>query len=112
MSFLEVRSEIDPAQHFLLPLPSPPEIDGLAVPTRLGRLHALYWSLAFGTGTLSKGSLVRFQTDGIRYRRTVDVAPNQLGEQCWVAEAQGAFSTAATVAAEIETARVHLADRW
>jgi hypothetical protein len=72
----------------------------------------VYWAIAYGTGTLPAGCLVSFQSAGVRYRRTVEVPAQQLDEVCWVADAEGVFSTAATVTAGIETARVQLADRW
>jgi hypothetical protein len=110
--FLDVRSVLDPRQAFLLPLPAPPAIDGLGLFTRLGRLHALPWGLAYGAGTLPAGAVVSFSSDTLRFRRSATASPVQLGELAWAAVAEGDFRTAATVVNGVETARVVLADRW
>ena len=112
LCYLDVRSLIDPEQMFLLPLTPGPGIDGLAMHTNLGRVHALYWGLAWGAGTLPAHASVVFSSDGLRFRRTVPATPRPLGPEGWVADAEGAFASAATVVAGVETARTQLAERW
>ena len=109
---LAVRSLLDPTQSFLLPVPAPPAIDGIAMFTRLGRLHSLDWALAYGAGTLSPDCVVTFSSASLRFRSTTTAPPIQLGPDCWVADAEGVFSSAATVTAGVETARVVLTDQW
>jgi hypothetical protein len=109
---LDVRSLVDPRQAFLLPLPCAPAIEGLSLPSRLSRIHALYWALAYGSSRLPVGCVVRFSTNTLRFRRTVVAVPHQLSTDCWVADAEGLFGTAATVVDDVETARVRLADHW
>jgi hypothetical protein len=110
--FLHVRSLLDPEQTFLLPLPSPPSIDGMALATRLGRWHDLPWGLAWGEGVPPSGCVVAFGTETLRFRTTVKTTPEVLDGRCWVAAAEGVFTTAATVVAGVETARVPLAPRY
>jgi hypothetical protein len=110
--YLYVRSLLDPAQAFLLPLPTPPAIDGLALSTRLGRWHDLPWALAWGADLPPKGCTVAFSTDTLRFRTTVKAEPAVLDGSCWVAAAEGVFTTAATVVGSVETARVPLAPRY
>jgi hypothetical protein len=112
LDYLYVRSLLDPAQVYLLPLPEPPAIEGLALTTTIGRLHEVPWALAYGSGRLPEHSVVHFSTDTLRWRRTVKAEPRQLGERCWVAALEGAFASAATVTAGVETARVQLSTRW
>lgn len=110
--YVEARSLVDTRQAFLLPLPVPPAIDGLALATPLGRLHELAWGLVWGTGVPPEGCTVSFSTDSLRFRRTVRARPQVLADRCWVADAEGVFTTAATVVAGVETARVALATRY
>jgi hypothetical protein len=112
LCYLDVRSLIDREQMFLLPLTPGPGIDGLAMHTNLGRLHALYWGLAWGAGTLPVGASVRFSSDALRFRGTAEVTPRQLGSEAWVADAEGTFTSATTVVSGIDTARTQLAERW
>ena len=112
VAYLDVRSVLDPGQAFLLPLPSPPAIDGLAMSTRLGRLHDLSWGLAWGSGVPPEGCVVSFSSDSLRFRRNTEVVPQVMADRCWIACAEGVFSTAATVAHGVETARIPLAHRY
>lgn len=112
LACLEVRSRLDRTQSFLLPLTQQPILAGLSMSTRLSRLHAHAWALAYGTGRLPEKCLLRFESDGLRYRRTYDAVPQRMGERLWVADAEGIFATVAAVTADIETARVRLAVRW
>lgn len=112
LSYLQVRSLIDREQMFLLPVVPGPGFDGLALHTNLGRLHAIHWGLAWGAGSLPAGAAVRFSSDALRFRRSVTVAPQPLGADAWVADAEGLFTTATTVVAGIDTARTQLAGRW
>jgi hypothetical protein len=75
---LDVRSLVDPRQAFLLPLPCAPAIEGLSLPSRLSRIHALYWALAYGSSGLPVGCVVRFSTNTLRFRRTAVAVPHQL----------------------------------
>lgn len=110
--YLAVRSLLDVHQSFVLPLPAPPAIDGLALATRLGRWHDLPWGLAWGDGPPPAGCVVVFGTDTLRFRSTVRTTPQVLEGRCWVASAEGVFTSAATVVSGVETARVPLAPRY
>jgi hypothetical protein len=112
LPYLDVRSVLDPSQTFLLPIPTPPAIDGLAMSTRLGRLYDLSWGLAWGAGVPPEGCTVSFSSDSLRFRRTVHSTPQVLADRCWVADAEGVFTTATTVVHGVETARVPLALRY
>jgi hypothetical protein len=112
LRYLDARSLIDPSQYFLLPLPVPPRIDGIAMATRLSRAFDLPWALAWGEGVPPEGCTVEFSSDTLRFRRTASCRPQVLGEACWVADAEGVFTTAATVVAGVETARVPLSTRY
>lgn len=112
LEYLDVRSTVDPAQALLLPLPVPPAIDGISLETRLSRLYALPWALAYGRGVLPAGASVAFSTGTVRFRRTVRSSPVQLGQGCWVADVEGLFATAAVVVDGVVTARAALADHW
>ena len=93
--YLDVRSVLDPGQAFLLPLPPPPAIEGLALSTRLGRLHDLPWGLVWGSGVPPEGCVVTLGSDSLRFRRSAEVAPQVVSDRCWVACAEGVFSTSA-----------------
>ena len=110
--FLAVRSRIDPSQSFLLPARHRPTLSGLSVHTRLKRIHALYWGLAYGFGDLGQDAVVRFEPDPRRGGRRVDVAPQSLGHHYWVADAEGIFSSVAMLVGEQEAGRTQLADHW
>lgn len=112
LPYLDVRSLLDPAQIFLLPLPTPPAISGLALNTRLSRLVDISWGFAWGTGVPPTDTTVVFSTDSLRFRRTARVAAQLLGDRCWVADAEGVFTSAATVVNGVETTRVQLATRY
>lgn len=112
LPYLDVRSVLDPTQAFLLPVPAPPAIDGLAMSTRLGRLHDLCWGIAWGSGVPPAGCVVTFSSGGLRFRRSVQAVPHVVCDRCWLACAEGVFSTAATVVDGVETARVPLATRY
>ncbi|MGZ6793381.1 MAG: hypothetical protein ACXVFV_10550 [Mycobacteriales bacterium] len=112
LDHLDVRSAVDPAQALLLPLPVPPAIDGISLETRLSRLYALPWALAYGRGVLPAGAVVAFSTGSLRFRRTVRSTPVQLSQGCWVADAEGLFATAAVVVDGVVTTRAALADHW
>lgn len=112
LAYLYVRSLLDRTQVFLLPLPQPPAIQGLALATTFGRVHALPWALAYGAGLLSDRCVIAFGSDSLRWRRTVNATPQRLGEGCWVAAVEGVFTTAAAVTGGVEAARVQLATHW
>jgi hypothetical protein len=112
LPYLDVRSMLDPSQAFLLPLPAPPAIDGLAMSTHLGRLYDVTWGIAWGSGVPPEGCVVTFSSDALRFRRSVQAVPQVVSDRCWVAWAEGVFSTAATVVNGVETARVPLATRY
>lgn len=110
LAFLDVRSHVDSAQGFLLPVSHRPVLAGLSSFTRWGRLHAVYWALAYGLGEIPE--VVRFEASTLRYRRSVEVRPDPVGGDCWVAAADGVFGSAALLTGGYETHRVPLADRW
>ncbi len=110
VEFLDVKSLADPAQNLLLPVAHRPVVAGLSCFTAVGRFHAVYWALAYGLGEPPDG--VRFESGTLRYRREVDVAPNPVADGCWVAAAEGVFTTATVLVGNHATHRVRLADRW
>jgi hypothetical protein len=109
---LDVSSLVDPRHTFLLPVPASPALDGLSLASRLGHMYAVEWGVVYGSGRLPPDALVTFSTGTLRFRRTVSVAPLRLAEDCWLAEAEGLFTTAAVVVDGVETARTALMDRW
>jgi hypothetical protein len=110
--YLDVRSRIDPEQSLLLPLPASPLIAGVGLITPLSLLCDLPWALAYGSGPLAAGCVIRFESDSLRFRRAVQVTPRRLDEHCWVADVRGVFTTVATVVGGVESCRVLLANRW
>jgi hypothetical protein len=110
--YLEIRSRIDAAQHLVLPLPPPGGLAGLALSTRSGRFTDLPWGLVYGSGSVPDDARVRFSTAGLRWRRTVDVLPQRLAHDCWVADAEGAFASSAVVQDEEVLAETLLRSHW
>lgn len=111
LTFLDVRSQLDARQQFLLPLVDG-QLAGLTLTTRLGRWHGLPWALAYGSDVPSERSAVRFTSSSLRFRQCAEVTPVRLAERCWVAAATGLFDSVALVTNDVESARVALADRW
>jgi hypothetical protein len=109
---LDVSSLVDRRHTFLLPVPPGSGLDGLSLASRLGRMHAVEWGLAYGSIRLPSGASVTFSPGTLRFCRTVEVAPVVLAEDCWLAEAEGLFTTAAVVVDGVETARTALMDHW
>ena len=105
--FLDVQSDLDPRQSFLLPLAHRPVLAGVASFTPVGRMHAVCWALAYGVGVVPVDAFVRFGSDRLRYATTLTSAVHQLAPGCWVADAVGVFNTAVLVAGS-EQARVCL----
>lgn len=110
--FLAVQSTVDPQQGFLLPLATAPVCAGLGLLTRLGRLHALYWGLAYGVGPVGPATRVRFETARLRYATSCEVPVHALGAGCWVAEAGGTYDRVVLLEHGVEVAAAPLADRW
>lgn len=111
--YLDLRSRIDPRQSFLLPVGHAPVIAGMALWTPLGRIHALYWGLAYGRGELPAGSTVRFDADGPCAHRSVVAAVVSLGDGGWVAAAEGVFAAATVVSGDgVDVARTDLSTHW
>lgn len=108
--YLIAQSQIDPAQSYLLSLTGT-RICGLTQYTALGRIHALYWAMAYGVGPIPAASVIRFDSGTSRYRSTVEVTPMLLAADYWVADAEGIFATAALIHAGEEIARTELAAR-
>ncbi len=81
-----------------------------SVHTRLKRIHALYWGLAYGFGDLDQDAVVRFEPDPRRRGPRVDVAPQSLGHHYWVADAEGIFSSVAMLVGDQEAGNTQLAD--
>lgn len=111
LRFLLVRSRIDLAQAYLLPVPALGVV-GLAQHTRLGRLHALHWGLAYGRSAAGAECAVRFEDSARPQWRAATVRQRRLADDCWVADAEGVFDTAVLLAGDDRTCRVRLADRW
>src|SRR5689334_14610774 len=107
--FLDVHSRLDSASSCLLGLSHRPVLEGLASFTPIGRWHALCWGLAFGTGRLPERALVHFESGTLRHPRSAVAAVCRLGHDCWVADAEGVFSTAVLLVAGHEVARTILA---
>lgn len=112
LQFLDVQSRIDPRQDFLLPVPPRPAFAGLSMHTRMGRLHAVCWGLVYGSSPLPDAGRVRFEADTLRYRQVAEVPVHRVSERCWVAGAEGVFSTAVLLTPDIEVGRVRLTSRW
>ncbi len=110
VEFLHVQSLVDPAQNFLLPVAHRPALAGLSGFTKVGRVHAVYWALAYGLGEPPDG--VHFESGALRYRREVVVTPNPIIDDCWVAAGGGVFTTAMALVGDDVTQCVGLADRW
>ncbi len=110
LEFLDVRSVVDRAQGFLLPVGHRPALAGLASYTRLGRIRAVFWGLAYGFG--APPDHVRFEAATLRFCRSVDVVPRRLSPDYWIAGAEGVFASAALLSGARETTKVVLPDRW
>ncbi|MGB8652637.1 MAG: hypothetical protein WCD35_18465 [Mycobacteriales bacterium] len=110
--FLDVRSSLPGGPSLLLPVPAQRVLAGLSLDVPVGRWQARCWALAYGAGPLPDDCLVRFDSGGLRFRRTVDVTPQRLGRTAWVADAEGIYTGAALLCSEVETASVALAARW
>jgi hypothetical protein len=112
LTFLDVRSRVDPFRACLLSLGHQPTLAGLCVEIRLSRIAGLYLALAYGVGPLPERPLVRFDTATLRYRRTVDAVPQPVSADVWFAEAEGTFATASLLRDDQTIARTGLTDYW
>ena len=106
---LHVHSLVDDQQRHVLPLRPELLCGGLALYTKLGRLHAIYWSIAYGVGPLSRSDVISFSTDQLRYRETTNIAPIPMGDRCWVAAVHGSYTSAGFHRGGVELASVGLA---
>lgn len=110
--YFDVRSRVDRRQNFLLPLRPEPLCGGLALFSRLGRLHAEYWSMAYGLRSDGDYPQVRFQRPSAGLSGAVDVEATPIGDRWWVADARGLYAYAALRLDDVELARTELADAW
>lgn len=112
LRYLLARSTVDPMQSLLLPLSDDVVCTGLSLFTRLGRMHSLCWGLAYGVGSLPDDVVVEFASGTLRYRQSAEVTPLRLGDDVWVADAEGVFSSVTMFCGDVELHRAALADRW
>ena len=110
--YLDVRSRVDRRQGFLLPLRAVPLCGGLSLFSRLGRLHAEYWSMAYGQRLDGDLPVVRFEKVPAPGARFAEVSALPIGDRWWVADATGLFGRVALRREERDLARTELADRW
>jgi len=111
IAVLEVRSRVDAGQCFHVPLDGRSVLAGLRSFTRLGRVHALSWALAFGVGPLPLGATVRFESGTLRHATSAETPAHLLARGCWVADARGVFARATLLAPGHEALTVPLDDR-
>ena len=109
---LHVQSLVDDRQSYVLPIRPELLCGGLACYTKLGRLHAIYWSIAYGVGPISRSDVISFSTDQLRYRVTTNIAPIPVGDSAWVAAAHGSYTSAGFHRGGVELASVRLAGWW
>ncbi len=112
LPFLEAKSRLDPDQSFLLPISQRPALSGLSLFTRLGRIHSLCWALAYGCGELAEHTAARFESDTLRYRVGVEVAPRRLCDDVWLADVDGVFDSVALLVGDRTIQQVRLAGSW
>lgn len=96
--YLLLQSSLHASQTLLLPAGPTQPLQGLALHTRLGRLHARPWALVWSPGAAPTGE-VHLSSGELRWRREADATPVQLGP-VWVAGAEGVYRTASTAAGE------------
>ena len=111
--YLLVQSGVDREQSFVLPLRDEPLCGGLSLHTRVGRLHALYWGLAYGAGPLDSTAQLRFEPDPVRRRAPVQGVIHPLADgRWWVADADGIFAQAVLSISGAGDTVIPLSDRW
>jgi len=109
---LHVQSLVDNQQRYVLPLRPELLCGGLALYTKLGRLHAIFWSIAYGVGPISRSDVISFSTDQLRYRETTNTAPIPVGDSAWAAAVHGSYTSAGFHRGGVELASVRLAGWW
>lgn len=109
---LHVQSLVGDQQSYMLPLRPKLLCGGLARHTKLGRLHAIYWSIAYGVGPISTSDVIAFSTDQLRYRETTNIAPIPVGDSAWAAAVHGSYTSARFHRGGVELARVRLTGWW
>ena len=67
LTHVEVRDRLEPRQPLLLALGHRPVLEGIASRTRIGRVRALCWGLAFGVGELPPEAVVGFESCTLRF---------------------------------------------
>lgn len=89
VDYLRLHHRHDLTRDLLLPLRPDPLCGALARFTRLGRLHALYWTLAYGFGSAHRVSL-DFSSP-TRFGRDAHIDARVLGDRYWIADVEGLY---------------------
>ena len=76
---VEVRDRIRPGQPLLVALRHRPVLDGVCRYTRIGRVHALCWRLAFGVGELPPEAVVGVESGTRRFCAAAEARVSRLG---------------------------------
>lgn len=106
--FVEGWDPLDLRTSFLIGVMHAPVVEGFSSFTRLGRIHARCWAVAFGVGQLPQSACVRFEAGTLRHATAAAAAIHRLPHDCWFAAAEGVFTTAALLVDGHERARTHL----
>lgn len=111
LAFLRLYSPRLPGRDMLLPLREEPVCAAMACFTPLGRLHALYWSLACGYAEAFPSEVSFSSPDRpyhpFRQARAADLV--LLGNGWWLADVDGLFSSVAVRCGAATTAEVAIA---
>ena len=108
LAFLRLHNPRLPGRDLLLPLREEPVCVAMACFTPLGRLHALYWSLAFGYAE-ALPSQVSFSCPDRPYREGREADLVLLGNGWWLADVEGLFSCVTVISGGVTTAQVPIA---
>ena len=106
--FVEGRDRLDSRTAFLVGVTHRPVVEGFSSFTRLGRVHARCWAVAFGVGQLAQSACVRFEAGTLRHATAAEAAIHGLPHDCWFTAAEGVFTTAALLVDGEERARTRL----
>lgn len=108
--YLLVSSRVEPAQTLLLPTGPGSAPRGLSGYSRMGRWHALYWSLVWGWDAPPEDGVL-FTSSALRFRQEARVPARPLGGG-WLALAEGLFTVASFGDSSGRDAELRLAPQW